>query len=91
MADNVKENQIVITDAEGKEHLMEVLFTYEHPERGTKYVFFFDPSDEENVLVMRYTDDGELSDIDDDEEYAEVEEVYNAYLDDPKIQDLKNN
>jgi len=90
MANTVDDNQIIITDKDGKEFKMQVLFTYEHPERGTKYVFFFDPADEDNVLVMRYTDDGELSDIDNDEEYAEIEEVYNAYLDDPKIQDLKN-
>ena len=38
---------------------------------------------------MRYTDDGDLSPIEDDEEYGEVEEVFNAWQDDPKIQELK--
>ena len=80
------EKQITIVDGEGKEHLMEILFTYENEERGTKYVFFFDPADPENVIPMRYQDDGTLEDIDDDEEYEEVEEVFNAYMDDPKIQ-----
>ena len=37
----------------------------------------------------RYDDDGNLLDIDDEEEYDEVEEVFNAYLEDPKIQDIK--
>lgn len=80
------EKQITIVDGEGKEHLMEILFTYENEERGTKYVFFFDPADPENVIPMRYQDDGTLEEIDDDEEYEEVEEVFNAYMDDPKIQ-----
>ena len=39
-----KEKSIIITDAEGKEHLMEILFTYDNEERKTSYVFFFDPS-----------------------------------------------
>ena len=78
--------QITIIDSEGKEHLMEILFTYENEERGTKYVFFFDPADPENVIPMRYKDDGTLEDIDDEEEFEEVEEVFNAYMDDPKIQ-----
>jgi len=85
-----EEKQIIITDAEGKEHLMEVLFTYDNEERKTSYVFFYDPSDEENVLVYKYTEDGELEEIEDDEEYDEVEEVFNAYMEDPKIQELKS-
>ena len=84
-----KENKIIITDSEGKEHMMEILFTYDNEERGTSYVFFFDPADEENVIAMRYTEAGDLEDITDDEEYSEVEEVFNAYMEDPKIQDLK--
>ena len=78
--------QITIIDSEGKEHLMEILFTYDNEERGTSYVFFFDPADPETVIPMRYHEDGTLEDIDDDEEYEEVEEVFNAYMDDPKIQ-----
>ena len=88
------EKQMVVTDNEGKEHLMQILFTYENEERGTQYVFFYDTEDkEENVIVMRYIGDlanGELEPIEDDEEYEEVEEVFNAWQDDPKIQELKN-
>ena len=84
------ENQMVVTDAEGKEHLMEILFTYDNEERKTSYVFFYDTEDpNEEVVVMRYLESGELEPIEDDEEYDEVEEVFNAWQDDPKIQDLK--
>ena len=90
-----KDTQMVVVDAEGKEHLMQILFTYENEERGTKYVFFYDTEDpEENVIAMRYIgelDSGELEPIEDDDEYDEVEEVFNAWQEDPKIQELKNN
>ena len=86
------ENQMVVTDAEGKEHLMNILFTYDNEERKASYVFFYDSEDpEEEVIVMRYLESGELEPIEDDEEYDEVEEVYNAWSEDPKIQELKNN
>ena len=89
------ETQMVVADSEGKEHLVQILFTYENEERNAKYVFFYDTEDkEENVVVMRYVgelDSGELEPIEDDEEYDEVEEVFNAWQDDPKIQELKNN
>ena len=86
------ENQMVVTDNEGKEHLMNILFTYDNEERKASYVFFYDSEDpNEDVIVMRYLESGELEPIDDDEEYDEVEEVYNAWVEDPKIQELKNN
>ena len=86
------ENQMVVTDNEGKEHLMNILFTYDNEERKASYVFFYDSEDpNEEVIVMRYLESGELEPIEDDEEYDEVEEVFNAWQDDPKIQDLKNN
>ena len=84
------EKQMVVTDNEGKEHLMQILFTYDNEERNTSYVFFYDTEDkDEEVVVMRYLESGELEPIDDDEEYEEVEEVFNAWQDDPKIQELK--
>lgn len=88
---DIKENsQMVVTDADGKEHVLQILFTYEHEERNKSYVFFYEVGqDENNVLVMSYTDEGELNEIEDDEEYDEVEEVFNAWQDDPEIQKLK--
>jgi len=84
------DNEMVVTDAEGKEHLMHILFTYDNEERGTSYVFFYEVGDkDENVMVMKYSSDGDLEEIDDDEEYDEVEEVFNAWQEDPKIQEIK--
>lgn len=85
----ITDKTITVIDGNGNEHLMEILFTYDNEERGTSYVFFFDPSDPDEIISMRYTEDGELEEIDDDEEYAEVEEVFNAYESDPQIQEIK--
>lgn len=84
-----EEKQITVIDSEGKEHLMEILFTYDNEERGKSYVFFFDPAEPETVVPMVYKEDGTLEEIEDDEEYEEIEEVFNAYMEDPKIQEIK--
>ena len=88
------EKQMVVTDNEGKEHLMQILFTYDNEERKTSYVFLYDENNPDDVFPMRYVynekeDGGDLEEITDPDEFAEVEEVFNAYQDDPKIQELK--
>ena len=86
------DNEMVVTNEKGEERLLHILFTYENEERQAQYVFFYEVGDkEENVMVMKYTDEGDLIDVEDDEEYEEVEEVFNAWQEDPKIQELKNN
>jgi len=74
----LKDNQIIIEDAEGNEHLVDVLFTYENEHRNKKYVFFLNPDNEEEVMVMSYDDNGELEQIS-DEEFEEAEEVFSAF------------
>lgn len=73
-----KDNQIIIEDEQGNEHLVDVLFTYENEHRHRNYVFFINPEDELEVIVMAYLEDGTLEDIT-DEEYEEAEEVFNAF------------
>ena len=75
------EKQITIRDDEGNEHLMEILFTYEHDERKKKYVFLYNKETPKDVMCFEYNDSGELFEIESDEEYEEVEEVFNAFMD----------
>ena len=84
------EKTIIITDEKGNEHLMKILFTYDNEERKTSYVFFYNEESPDEIMCMRYNDKGELAEIEDPDEYAEVEEVFNAYEEDPKIQEIKN-
>ena len=77
--DIMDEKQITIMDEEGNQHVMEILFTYEHEERGKKYVFLYDKNNPDDVFPMEYNDKGELFEIENEEEYEEVEEVFNAF------------
>lgn len=89
---NINSDEMLITDDKGNEHVMKILFTYDNEERHKSYVFLFEKDDEENVVAFSYNEQSEeLSEITDDEEYKEVEEVFNAYMDDPKIQEAKEN
>ena len=85
--DLLDEKQITIQDADGNKHLMEILFTYEHEERGKKYVFLYEKDSPEEIIAMEYNDDGELFEIESDEEYEEVEEVFNAFNEDHPQED----
>ena len=57
------EKQITIMDENGNERIMEILFTYEHPERKKKYVFLYEKDNPEEVIAMEYNDNGELFEI----------------------------
>lgn len=83
-------NEMLITDESGKEHVMKILFTYDNEVRGKSYVFLYEENDEDNVLAFSYDEKTkELNEIEDDEEYKEVEEVFNAFNEDPKLQEAK--
>ena len=76
----IDDKQMTIKDDQGNEHLVEILFTYEHDERKKKYVFFYEKNNPEEVIAMEYNDKGELLEIESDEEYEEVEEVFNTFV-----------
>ena len=76
----IDDKQMTIKDDQGNEHLVEILFTYEHDERKKKYVFFYEKNNPEEVIAMEYNDKGELLEIESDEEYDEVEEVFNTFV-----------
>ena len=48
----IKDNQLTVIDDQGNEHLMEILFTYEHEERKKKYVFFYEKDNPEEIIAM---------------------------------------
>lgn len=75
----MRDDEIVVVDDEGKEFTFKILFTYENDQRTSKYIFFYDPEDDEEVLFARYYDDGHLEYIEDEEELAEVEEVFASF------------
>ena len=86
----ILDDEIVITTDSGEEKVMKILFTYESKERKKQYVFLYEKDDEDNVLVFSVNEkEGSLEEIEDDDEYAEAEEVFEAYMNDEKIQEIK--
>lgn len=86
----MEENMITIIDEDGNEQLHEILLTFELDDYDKQYVVFapVGTDDEEDLIhVASYTPDesgevGTLNDIEDDEEWAMVEEVINTFFDD---------
>ena len=86
----ILDDEMIITNEKGEEKVMKILFSYESEQREKEYVFLYEKDDEENVLVFSVNgEDNSLEEIEDDEEYAEAEEVFNAYMNDEKIQEIK--
>ncbi|MGM9873752.1 MAG: DUF1292 domain-containing protein [Bacilli bacterium] len=86
----IDDKNIVITDTDGVEHLYTILFTFENEERECSYVLFYDKNNEEEIFAMKYDEStNELYEIEDDEEFDEVDEVLQAYINDDKINEIK--
>lgn len=87
--EKIKDDEIILYNEEGEEHLMKILFTYENEKRNKEYVFVFEESKPEDIYCMSYTEDNELFEITDEEELKEAEEVLNCFLEDENIQNIK--
>lgn len=86
----ILDDEMIITTESGEEKVMKILFTYESEARKKQYAFLYEKDDEENIVVFAVNEEeGSLEEIEDDEEYAEAEEVFNAYMNDEKIQEIK--
>ena len=74
-------NKMIIKDANGQEKEMEILFTFESDELNREYVVFTDPNDESGeVFALRYNDNYELEQIEDESEWNMIEEVFGAFV-----------
>jgi uncharacterized protein YrzB (UPF0473 family) len=78
----MESKSLFVTDENGKEIEMEILFTFESDQTGKSYVVFVDPNDEDGeVFASVYDDEGNLLPIETDEEWEMVEEVLGAFSD----------
>lgn len=75
------DNKIIVVDEDGVEYAMEILFTYENDERCAKYVLVYEKDAPDDIYAFRYDDEHNLTEVTDDEELDEVEEVLNAFQD----------
>ena len=87
--DHLNENEVVLKDEDGCEYLLKILFTYHNPQRNSDYVFAYDANDEDSVYVLKYGPNNEVLEVTDPDEFEEAQEVFDAYNEDPKIQEIK--
>ena len=80
-------NSLYVTDENGNEKRMTILFTFESEDYQRKYVVFEDPDAEDGeVFTSAYDDAGSLLPIDSDEEWAMIEEVIGAFVEDEEAE-----
>lgn len=84
------EGQLTVIDAEGNEKLCQILFTLDSEEFNKKYVVFYpiedlnnDDSEQISLMAAIYTEgtdgNGELSEIETDEEWKMIEDAVADY------------
>lgn len=72
-------NVLFVTTNDGRQLTFKVLFTYHSEDFEKDYVFFYEENDEDNIIVYSYDDSNTLYEIEDEEEYKELDEVLQAY------------
>lgn len=81
-------NILFVTTEDGRQLTFRVLFTYHSENFEKDYVVFYEEKDEDNLIVYSYDDNSTLHEVEDEEEYKELEEVLQAY---DEEQNSKNN
>lgn len=82
------DNDMVITQDDGTERLMKILFYFHNDQRNKDYYFLYEENNEDEVIVMATSDGQSLENLT-DEEFDEAEQVFEAYEQDPAIQEIK--
>ena len=73
----MKENTIFITDDTGKELEMRIYLTFEANEK--KYVVVYNEDNEDELIPFIYDDEGNLFQVESQEELDMIDEVVGAY------------
>ena len=82
-------NVLFVTTNDGRQLTFKVLFTYHSEDFEKDYVFFYEENDEDNIIVYSYDDSNTLHEIEDEEEFKELDEVLQAYDEEQAKKDNK--
>ena len=74
-----EDNKIIFVDDKGQKTTLNILFTYKNDERNREYVLFYDEMNPDDIIAGYLSDDNEILDIEDDDEYDELEEVLKSF------------
>ncbi len=74
----MKEEKIVFVDENGSEFELQILFTYHSENFNKNYVVFFN-QDNDELLAGVIDEEGNVSDVETDEEYDEIDKQIDLY------------
>ena len=84
----LSENEMSIQSEDGTEEIVKILFYYDNPERNQRFYFLYREENPEEVTVM-VSDDEESLSLPTEEEMEEAEEMFDTYMNDPKIAEAR--
>ena len=77
-------DDIEITKDDGTVVKMKILFTFESTQHNKSYVLFYNPDDisDESLYAYSFDEYGNLMEVQSEDEWEEIQLVYDSYLDD---------
>lgn len=84
----INDNEIVLTKENGEKEVAKILFYFHNDQRGKDYYFLYKEENPDDVIVMSSSDGVSLDEVD-DEEFDEAEQVFEAFQEDPKIEEAR--
>ncbi len=75
----VENDKIVFVDDEGNKTELKIYFTWKNEKRNKNYVFFYDEWTPQELVAGVIEEDGTISDIEDDDEYDELDKILEEY------------
>lgn len=84
----INDNEIVLTKENGEKEVAKILFYFHNDQRGKDYYFLYKEENPDDVIVMSSSNGTSLDEVD-DEEFDEAEQVFEAFQEDPKIEEAR--
>ena len=75
-----KNNMMTIVNEDGVEKQVEILMTFSSPDGKKDFVLIGDPDEPDVAYPFTYTEDGEMEEVTDPEDFELCSEVYYAYF-----------
>lgn len=72
-------DKIIFIDDNGLKTELNILFTYKNEERNREYVLFYDEMNPDEIIAGYLSENNEVLDIEDDDEYDELEKVLASF------------
>ncbi len=75
----IDNDKIIFVDDEGNRTELKIYFTWKNEKRNKTYVFFYDELMPTELIAGIIEDDGTISDVEDDDEFDELDKVLEEY------------